>query len=162
MGCSRCPSTLMTSCASCPPRKAVTGANSAPMFWRKQRRNSLRRVSGGRSSSLCFSVANFVKSSRSARDSEGGFVETPSNSHKARRQVKRGEIRILRRRVERCSWGIGDLLATSMGEYISRLVTISVNLPCSFFVRASIIERVAVSSFRSVGTFDLSRSMIYS
>lgn len=152
----------MTSWASCPPRKAVTGANSLPMFWRKQRRNSLRRVSGGSCSSLWFSVANFVKRSRSARDSEGGFAKTPSNSHNARRQVKRGEIRILRRRVERCPWGTGDLLATSMGEYISRLVTISVNLPCSFFVRASMIERVAVSSFRSVGTLDFSRSMIYS
>lgn len=152
----------MTSCASCPPRKAVTGANSLPMFWRKQRRNSLWRVSGGSRSSLCFSVANLVKCSRSARDSDGGFAETPSNSHNARRQVKRGEIRNLRRRAERCSWGIGDLLATSMGEYISRLVTISVNLPCSFLVRTSMMERVAVSFFRSVGTFDFSRSMIYS
>ena len=160
MGCSLWPNTLITSCANWPPKNAVTGANSLPRFCKKLRRNSERRVSGGSCKSLCFSVANVVNNSKSACECDGKVLEIDWNSQSALKQVRSGEICILRRREERSEAGTGELFARIMGEYISRLVTISTSLPLSpFFVEEAMIERVAVSGFKTVGMFDFSRSM---
>ncbi len=106
----------MTSCASWPPKNAVTGAISLPRFCRKLRKNSLRSVSDGSCNSLCFSVARVVNSSRSACECEGRVPDMLWNSHRALRQVKSGGIWSLRLRELRCSGGMGELLARMIGE----------------------------------------------
>ena len=80
------------------------------------------------------------------------------NSQSAFRQVSNGGIWSFRLREVRCSEGMGELLARMIGEYISRFVTISTSLPCSFFVLVAMMERVDVSALSSVGTLDFSRS----
>ena len=135
------------------------GAISLPMFCRKLRRNSLRRVSAGSSSSLCFSVAKLVKSARSGCECEGMLPDIVQNSHRALRQLSSGGTWSLRRREFVCSAGSGEVFASTIGEYISRFVTISITFPFSFLVLVATIDRVKVSGASAVGRFDFSRSM---
>lgn len=58
-----------------------------------------------------------------------------------------------------CSAGSGEVFARTIGEYISRFVTISITFPFSFFVLVAMIDLVNVSGARAVGRFDFSRSI---
>lgn len=68
-------------------------------------------------SSLCFSVASVVKSSRSACEREGwGRFVRDWYSQSARRQDIKGVTALFRRREESWKGGKGDELARTMGE----------------------------------------------
>ena len=84
-------------------------------------------------------------------------------SHNARRQDSKGVTPNFRRRLERNEDGSGELLASKMGVYVSRLVTSSVTLPSELFeVEAATTLRVLVSGPSLVGTLDFSREMMKS
>lgn len=145
-GCSLALKTLMTSCARPPPTNAETGLSSLPRFWRKLCRKLESRVSISSLSSWCLSRADWVKSSRSCREKVGRRPpEVFWNSHSARRQEISGVTCLRRRGRLVYSSGSGDVLARMRGEYVSRLVTISITFSFSFFVVMFSIVRVGVS-----------------